>query len=71
MRECLFSGASSHYARSTRLKPPIFVSLERLEYSTVFIKKFDYAFSIPHDLTNRISLSLGKLLQNIWVWVWD
>jgi hypothetical protein len=65
MGECLFGCASSNDSRSTRLKPPLFISLERLEDSTVFIQKFDYAFSIPHELTNRIPLSLGKLLHNL------
>jgi len=59
MGECLFGCASSNDSLSTRLKPPIFVSLKRLEYSTLFIQKFDYALIIPHELTNRIPRSIG------------
>jgi hypothetical protein len=48
MGERLFGGAAPDDSLRTYLKPPVFVSLKRLEYSSLFIQKFNDAFIVPH-----------------------
>ena len=65
MRQSLFGCASSNYSFRTNLKPTFFISLKRLHHSTLFIKKFYYAFIVPHKPPIHTSLCKHAIVKDI------
>ncbi|PVX26061.1 MAG: hypothetical protein CW716_06800 [Candidatus Bathyarchaeum sp.] len=70
MGQRLFGGAPPNYSLRTNLKPAFVISLKRLKHPAFFVKKFYYAFIVPHKLTKPSSTFVSTQLWKLGIKVW-